>query len=395
MPALLLDVVGRKALITGCALTYFFVWLGTASTSSVWIICWMRFLFGVACGTNNATNTIYLAEVSSPSLRAVFGTLILTLYYLGMLVEYAAATYLTYRVNAIVNTCLGFLTMLSVFFVVESAQFLLLKGEVEQAKRNFMWLKGVTDMKLVKEEFEQIQQNVQLEKRKKTSFRQMLTSPANYKSVLIVMFAYSLPDAAGYTAILTFSSIAFSSTATLTQNEFTILLGVAQFLVSWFPLLFVNRFGRRTLLISSYCAVTLIHVFAAALYYVDEHVQRIQYFPWIIFSTVALFVAITVLVYPAVFALRGELFPISVKAIGGCVVVFANSATNFVSTKVFLYVCAYYGMYANFISYAAISLVFVLLVYFCLPETRNKSLTEIQEELSKGRVKSRPKYVDF
>lgn len=381
--AILLDRVGRKPLLAVCAVIFSLMWLVILFTKSVSIIYIIRIVFGIACGINDGTNSVYLGENSSPFIRGIFGTISISIYFLGLLVEVVIATYLSYETTALVNFCVEFLALLSVFWMVEPVQYLLMKGRYEQAEKNFIWLKGVRDANEVKNEFDKIKQNAYAEISKKSSYAKVLTSPVNYKSLLMMLTIYSLAGMAGYHPVMSFASMSFASTDILTPNEFTILLGVAQFLVVASTSFVISRFNRRSIILISFSLIAVAHACTALLYYIHANITEIPYFPWLIFVSITLFACVHAFMYPAIFLIRSELFPLSIKGIGGSISIVGYSAMSFLMTKIFLFVVRHYGIHVNFLIFSVISVFIVLFVYYMLPETRNKSLIEIQELLEK------------
>lgn len=386
LTAYFLDKIGRKLSICCCATVFFFAWIGITFANTVWLICCLRLFIGVAIGGDIAISSIYIGEVTSARTRGVFCAVILCLRNIGLLSEYVIAHYLPYRVTSAVNAVIGLLTIFSTFWLVESPHFLLAEGRVERAESSLMWLRGVTAKAneralVVLDEFNEIKRNVEYERQKKKSYRGILGSSENYRSLLIVSALFVLSGGTGYMPVVTYSSIMFSSTKMFTKNEFTILLGVLQCVMVLIGLFVISRCHRRPLLLISYSCICVFHAFSAALYYVHEHVAKISGFPWIIFGSVSAYMSLSVVSYPAIFAAKGEILPLSVKAIGGCVSVICTALTNFAFVKIFMGIVNEYGMHTNFIIYSVISLILVAFMYVWLPETRNKTLTQIQEEL--------------
>ncbi|XP_065221959.1 facilitated trehalose transporter Tret1-like [Planococcus citri] len=382
--AFVLDVFGRKILLGSAAFAFFLMWVINGFTNSMFVLCVTRFFFGVFAGLNDGTNSTYLAENSSPKIRGVFGSVCITLYYVGLLIEYAIAAYFSYTVTAMVNAGITFVAFLSVIWIKEPVQYLLMKGKHEQAKKNFIWLRGGNvNNDEIEYEFERIKENVQSENLKKSSFKKTITSPANYRSLFIVVTLYALAGSTGYFPVMSYASMAFSASDILTPNQFTILFGVAQFIVVVSSSFFVERFSRRRIILFSFALIAVCHAATAVLYYVNSNVSQIPYFPWLIFASITLYAAVYAALYPVLFVIRGELFPLSVKAKGGCISMVTWAGTTTVTTKIFPYISEGFGIEGNFLLFLIFTVITMVFVYFFLPETKNKSLIQIQEMLEK------------
>lgn len=383
LAAIFLDIIGRKNLLMYCALLFFLQWVLILFGNSAAILYIARIAFGVAFGINDGTNSVYLGENTSPLIRGIFGAIAISLNFFGLMAEMAFATFASYRATALINTAITFLCVLSVFWMKEPVQFLIMKGKYQKAEKNFLWLRGVTDVNDVKIEFEKITQNVLSENTKKSSIKTVITSRANYKSVLIMFIIYALAASTGYYPIISYASLFFTETSILTADQLTILIGVFQFVIISSTSMIVDRFPRRSIIMVSFSCIALVHAGTAIVYYVHENITPVPYFPWLIFIGVSLFAGLHAFVYPAIFLIRSELFPLSIKAIGGCISVVGYAALSFLTTKMFLYIYQFCGFYLNFLIFSVISLLLVLFVYWVLPETRNKTLIEIQEDLER------------
>lgn len=374
-----IDFIGRKPLMIISSLIFFLQWPITIFANSVLALYVSRVVFGFAWGINDGTNSVYLGEISSPSMRGIFGTFATSIYYLAVMIELVIATYFSFHTTATVNAAVTFLGLLTVFWLREPAQFLLMKGKETKALENFMWLKGVTDANDVKNEYEKISQNVCAENSKKSSLRKTLTSPANYKSVFLLLVIYALVALTGNAPIISFASIFFSETDIFSTQELTVLLGVSQFIVVSATSFIIDRFNRRSIIMLSFSLIALSHFSSALLYYINDKIYPVPYFSWLIFISITTCVSVNAFVYPVIFLIRSELFPLSIKAVGGCLSIISLGVFSLLATKMFMYVFTTLGIYVNFVIFGAISAVLVAFVYFLLPETRNKTLIEIQE----------------
>lgn len=385
LSALFIDIVGRKSILGSCAIIFLLNWLAILFTKSVPIIYIVRLSFGLAKGMNDLSNSVYVGENTSPVFRGVFGTVASMCYYGALVGEYAVATFLTYNAIACINASIGLLTVSTIFCMKEPVQFLMMKGKNKKAEKNFLWLKGAKNLDSVATEWERIKENVQLERSKKSSFSELVTSSANYKSLLIVVTTYFLVGAMGFAPVIAYTSTAFASTKAISSNQFTILFGLLQFIVAILASFFISSFNRRSIIITSSILIAITHLCTACLYYYNAYIAEVPYFAWLIFSSITLFASIYSFMYPAIFLIRSELFPLSVKAIGVSASLIANSGMSFLTTKVFLLISETYGIYVNFIAFSVVCTITAVFVYLTLPETRNKSLIEIQNALENKR----------
>ncbi|XP_065217500.1 facilitated trehalose transporter Tret1-like isoform X2 [Planococcus citri] len=380
----LLDILGRKILLQFSSLIFFVIWLAILFTRSITILCVTFFVFGLGIGICNATSAVYIGENCSPTLRGIFCSISTTGFYLGVLVQFIIAGLLSYHALAVVNLIMAFACLVSSLLCVESAQFLMLKGRFQKAEKNMMWLKGTDNKDDIISEFEIIKANIASEKLKKTSYRELFTSRANYKSLIIVLILNMGHASTGNAALFTYISILFPANEFFTSYQVTVYFGISQMAFCFVSSLIIEKFSRRTLTLFSFAMFLLCHSSAAYfLYDSAKNVSSASYGVWMIFISVCTFSGVSAVLDSVVHMLRGELFPQSIKPIGSGLSISAHSFMEFLTLKIFLVIKSHYGTYANFLGYAMISLALFWFSYFYLPETRGKTLIEIQKSLEK------------
>lgn len=79
------------------------------------------------------------------------------------------------------------------------------------------------------------------------------------------------------------------------------------------------------------------------------------------------------------YIMQAELFPINVKTIASSAATMISCILNFTVTKSYQSIKDVFGHYIVFWIFAGIAYIGVVFVYFLVPETKGKSLEEIQE----------------
>lgn len=376
---LLVDVIGRKFLLISCSLTFFLMWLVVLFTRNVWALYAVRTIVGLAIGLHDSISFLYIAENSSAHIRGTFISVAVAFFYLGELAAFVLATYLSYDQVATINASTVFVFLMFAFLLREPAQFLLMKNKYKSAEKNFYWLNERKEQSKI--QFDEIIANIQQEK-EKVSWKQLLTSKANFLSLRVVLTLSILEMFTGFEAITAFVSMAFTSSDSLSEYEFTILFGFFQFVTVCMSSFVIDRFNRRTLFLVSFAAASTVHAITAALFYINQAVAPIPCFPWFIFVTITMYSIIySVGIMPIYLTLRGELFPQSIKAMGNCAAVVVNAIAGFVTTKMFLTISIQFGMHFNFLGFSIIGWITFVYVFFSVPETKGKTLVEIQRSL--------------
>ncbi|KAF5290640.1 hypothetical protein FQR65_LT01930 [Abscondita terminalis] len=145
----------------------------------------------------------------------------------------------------------------------------------------------------------------------------------------------------------------------------------------------VDKVGRRFLVLSSISAV-FVATSIISIYFTFEDISHIDVnnFSWVpIFGLFLYVIGFAFGLMNVPFILIGELFPPRVKSCASTAFTVFYGLISVTSTKVFQYTKDEYGMYVPFIIFACIALCGIPFVTFCIPETKKKTLEEIQIEL--------------
>ncbi|KAF9415735.1 hypothetical protein HW555_006705, partial [Spodoptera exigua] len=89
------------------------------------------------------------------------------------------------------------------------------------------------------------------------------------------------------------------------------------------------------------------------------------------------------------FTLATELMPVKHRGLGGCIFVICTCVFHSSSLKSFPYLCVYLNLWGAFLIYAIYIVIAGVIVFVCVPDTRNKTLQEIEEFYQNGCYKER------
>lgn len=381
---LILDRVGRKfSIMIGC-FSFLILWLLMFFVHSIILIIALRLVMGVFLGMFDVVNFVYLAENCTPKMRGIMGSFILVCSNTGTLIEQILTTYTCFSTASAVNLVICLCLCVTTLFVKETPYFLVMKGRHEEAKQNLLWLRGKsTSDKETTGELDRIQQNMQSEMLKKRSLIVTLKSPENYRPILLTMISASLLFLAGSAAVGAFSTMIFLPSSTFSKEGFTLLMSFFDVVCSFIFPFIVEKFNRRTLLLL-FMLIICIGSACTFILFSMEFIILKEWLPWMIFTVVTLQYVISGWAVNALGIMRGELLPISVKGIGSCLSVMANSICTGLSTKIFLPVFNDFGKPYNFLIFLISSSINFVYIFKMLPETRGKTLVDIQLSLQDG-----------
>lgn len=277
---------------------------------------------------------------------------------------------------AIVNASISGAALLGGFLLKETPYFLVMKGRTEAAKNNLSWLRAGDAPADVKQELDKIGQSIEAETTKRRSIFGGLNKD-HLKTMMIIVIVYVLIQCTGGAPINAYVSIILHSSPTLSADQFTIIFGVLQLMGSFVTPFVIERCNRRTLLLGALLIMGLCQGCTCILYALGVD-KWCSYFPWMILATISTYAAVNAFIQPVLIMIRSELLPTGVRAIGGSLGLIMDSIAAFATARLYLPVNSLYGVQYNFLFYFISSMVVVVCIFAMLPETRGKSLADIQ-----------------
>lgn len=156
-----------------------------------------------------------------------------------------------------------------------------------------------------------------------------------------------------------------------------------QVIATFVSVMIVDRAGRRVLLLLSSSIMALCTILLGVFFYMQEKdtdsVHGIGWLP--MFSLCVFIIMFSIGFGPVPWLMMGELFPSDIKGVAGSIAGTSNWLLAFIVVKFFDPVKEIIGPAATFWVFSGITIVGFFFVWFIVPETKGKSLNEIQTML--------------
>lgn len=377
------DKMGRKMTLLISTTPFIIAWFMISTTCNIVQIYAARFLLGVGIGAIFTALPMYIGEIADDSLRGALGSFLQLFITLGILLAYGIGPYISFFWFSIV--CLIFpIIFLFVFpMFPDSPTFLISVGQRDEAKEALRKLRGMQGHALEKE-ISLTQTNVEEAMKNKSSFKDITKNKGNLKALLLSLGLVAGQQLGGINVVLFYTESIFNATGSDTPaDRSAIIIGVVQFLASAVTPLIVERLGRRVLLITSAGGMSL-SLFTLGLFFYLKNggydVSGIGILP--IASLIFYIIVYCIGFGPLPWAVMGELFPANIKSSASTATASFCWFIGFLMTKFFGNVAAVLGMAGAFWVFSGCCILSAVFVYIFLPETKGKSLQEIQDELN-------------
>lgn len=340
-----------------------------------------RALIGLLIGMITTPAVMYSSEICHLSLRGrltimstpffmAFGVLIA--YFLGYLIPE------NFRLVAIIAAVITSVTIVVLMLMPESPVFLVAKKKTEQARKVLSILRQLQkNDPLIDAELEALKtkQNQTSEKVSLVGKFKMFQNPELYKPFLIMFLFFFIQQFSGIFTIFVYAA-QFSLEAGVVIDEFlsTVIVGVIRCVATVLIAFASDKYGRRPLVIVSGVGMFICMTGLAICSALSTS------FAWLPATFLYIFVFIgTIGILSLPFAMVAEMFPQKIRGFASGITMSLCFIMSFANIKTFSTVFEYFGNVSVFSFYAAVSLVGVIFGIFILPETKGKSLQEIEE----------------
>lgn len=342
-----------------------------------------RILTGISFGMAYSI-PIYLGEIASDSIRGSIGTLVTVMGKLGILMQYSIGPYVSIEVMAWLSLSTPVLFFVCFIFMPESPYYLVSKRKYVKAHASLKWLRGNSDD--VTEELEKIKVSVLKAQENKGTIREIFTSAGSRRAFWICIGLFAAQFLCGSLAILTYSQQIFEKVgSSLGSSELSIIMGVVQLVSAAFSSSVVDRLGRRPLLLISTISTTICNALVASYFLMDHKGFDVSTISWIpVVAIMCFIVGYTIGLSTVPSAIMGEVFATNIKSIASALIILSTSPIGFGVTKLYQTVSDNQGIYVSFYIFAIFCFLFILFVYFLVPETKGKSLDLILIEMQSG-----------
>jgi len=390
------DKSGRKRLLILSGLLFTVSAVGTAFAGNFLDFNVFRIIGGIGIGLASNLSPMYIAEISPARMRGRFVSINQLTIVIGILAaqiinwliaqpvpEGAGTEYIYilaswngqygWRWMFGVETVPAFLFFLLMFFVPESPRWLLKYGRDEQAAEILSRLGGA---KYAAPAIKDIKKTLAGEEIAHVHFRDLL-EPKLHRIVMLGVFLAVLQQWCGINVIFNYAQEVFAAAGYgVSGIMFNIVItGIVNLLFTFVAIYTVDRFGRRILMLIGAGGLAGIYAILGAGYYFQSTGIHMLV---LVISAIACY---AMSLAPITWVVISEIFPNRIRGAAMSVAVSSLWIGCTVLTLTFPYLKAGLGAHGAFWLYGVICVVGFVVILMKLPETKGKSLEDIEREL--------------
>lgn len=365
-------------------------WLMIAYAQSLPLVYAGRFVTGVCSGLICVVTPMYIVEVSTPEMRGNLGSRFQLFICKGIIISSVCGKFLPWQWVAMVGALVALLALLSMLMIPESPRWLVMNNQRAAAVQAVNFLYGSTYdpsvNELVNESFSLASSQNKLAARE-------LLLPTFYKPAILSVSLMFFQQFSGSNAILYYTvSIFKQASSSIDPTMGNLWVALVMYSFTLFTSFTMDTIGRKkSLYISGF--VTCMSLIAMGVYLLlgahDPSMKKD--FGWIPLLCLLVYIAgFSVGLGPIPWLMMSEMSPVRGRGLICGLGTAFSWLFVFIITKTFLQIESLVGDYGAYWIYAGFCLLTCFFTLFFLPETKGKTLEEIENYFAGGDPQLQP-----
>ncbi|KAF7110601.1 hypothetical protein CFC21_110688 [Triticum aestivum] len=385
------DLLGRRATLV---VANAFLMAGALAMSlggSYAALMAARFVTSIGMGLALVVAPVYNAEISPPSTRGMLSSLLDIFTNVGILLGYTSnyalaglPVHLAWRIMYVIGVLPPVLLAVGVLAMPESPRWLAMRGRHADARAVLLRTSDTAeeaDLRL-----EDINRALDAPQPAGSVWQEMIVRPsATVRRILIcVVGLHFFQEASGIDAVILYSPLVFKKAGMSTNSSVlgaTVAVGVVKTCFIFVAMLLVDRVGRRPLLLASAGGVAVSFTALALTLCVRETSSATA--AACVASVMAFVAAFSLGFGPLASTYAAEIMPLRLRAKGAGLGMAVNRLTCGAVSMSFISLAGWISMPGCFFLYAGVAATACVFVHVRLPETRGRSLEDMEALFAK------------
>jgi sugar porter (SP) family MFS transporter len=383
------DRLGRRRLIMIAAVTFTVGALGAAVAPDAGTLVAARFVLGLAVGSAALVVPLYLSEIAPTQIRGAISSLNQLMIVVGILAAFIVNAILAssgdWRLMLGLAAVPSLILLVGMFFMPETPRFLVRTGEETEAREVLEEVSAddARGEEAPERKIEEIREVEQEEAGGLRLLREPWVRPALVVAIGLAVFQQLIGiNTIIYYAPTTLTSVGFGPESAIYANLVIGTLNVAMTVVA---IRIIDRLGRKPMLLAGLVGmVASLTVLGLSSELLAE--PKTSSDPAAIITLVCLatfIVSFAATWGPVVWVMLPEVLPLNVRGTAMGVAVFLHWGANFLVAQSFPVMLDSWGPGPVFLGYAVIGVLAFLFVRAVVPETKGRSLEEIEADLQR------------
>ena len=374
------DKFGRRNTLLVVAFLYFISALGSALSHLWFPFMIYRFLGGIGVGASSVIGPMYIAEISPAEKRGKLVAMFQLNVVIGMLTAYLSNYIISVAVEANawrwmfgVEALPAILFFSFLFVVPATPRWLILKNKTDKA-REILKLFNVTNLE---KQVQIIQDSIYSEKHILSA--KLFTKQMKFPIMLAILLAF-FNQFSGINAILYYAPRIFEIAGVARESALlqSVSIGITMLIFTMIAINIIDKFGRKKLLLLGAVGLAITLLMVALDFLMSPEPGVI-----VLIGLIGFIAFFTLSQGTVIWVFLSEIFPNRVRAKGQTL----GSSTHWAFAAVISWTFPMFAKIGDtsstgyiFLLFSIIMVIQFIVVYKFFPETKGKSLEQIQDE---------------
>jgi len=380
----LADRFGRRRLLLVTSIIFIIGAIICAEAMSPAVLIGGRIVVGIAIGLSSTTVPVYISEVSPARARGWMVSLFQLAITVGILgayvVDYGFAASGSWRWMLGLAVVPAVIFGLGMLVLPESPRWLAQHGHLDTARDVLARIRGGDDAQT---EMNEIEANLKQQKQSGT-WAELLT--ANVRPALIVGIGLAIfQQVTGINTVIYYAPTIIQS-AGIPSASGAILatagIGVVNVMMTIVSMRLIDRKGRRPLLLTGIAGMAVTLTVLGLAFRLSINGGALA---WVAVICLMAYVAsFAISLGPIFWLLISEIYPLKIRGLAQGTAATFNWGSNLVVSLLFLPLLELLGPSWTYWLYALLTIGAFLFAFFLVPETKERTLEEIERSLKRG-----------
>ncbi|CAK9329032.1 unnamed protein product [Citrullus colocynthis] len=377
------DFIGRKGAMRVSATFCITGWLAVYLSTGALSLDFGRVLTGYGIGVFSYVVPVFIAEIAPKNLRGGLTTLNQLMIVSGASISFLLGTVITWRTLALTGIIPCVFLIVGLWFVPESPRWLAKVRDGKGFQVALQRLRG-KDADISDEATEIKDYNETLQSLPKAKLLDLFQSKY-IRPVIIGVGLMVFQQFGGINGIGFYASETFALAGPSSRKTGTISYACLQVPITVIGAMLMDKSGRKPLIMVSASGTFLGCFIAGVSFFLKGHGLLLGWVPILAISGVLIYIASFSIGMGAVpWVIMSEIFPIHVKGAAGSLVVLVNWLGAWAVSYTFNFLMSW-SPSGTFFVYSGFSLLTIVFVAKLVPETKGKTLEEIQACINPAR----------
>ncbi|CAG9817089.1 unnamed protein product [Phaedon cochleariae] len=375
---LLIDRIGRKNLILLATCIAMLGWISIAAANKMIYLHAARVILGTTSNMFTVAAPMYVAEIAESRIRGFLSGIFNFMLPLGFILMYCIGPYLPFYIIPIIGISVLTAELLIFSRIPETPYYLLFIDQPELAKKSLQYFRPKQD---VQQELKEMTIAIERQKTETGRVQDLILVQSNRRGIIIMtVLNVGLNMVGGSVTVMNLHMIlGAASSLYLDSSIVAILFSIVMAISAQAASLTVDKYGRKSLLLISTVCSTCCLLVVTIYFHLKISDYDVAYVSWL--------PSVAVMVYGATFKfglgivppiINAEIFPAKVKACGMSIGEITFVFGALLSIQIYMWLADICGIHVPFYIFTASGVLLAIFIYFYVPETKGKTLEEIQ-----------------